>query len=232
MTDQIYTKENGTYLQNNPSWHVEDSAWKATQILKMISRNQLNPKSVAEVGCGAGEILNQLLARMPSDVSFSGYEIATDALKLARQRTKERLEFTQMDFVSVNERFDLLLVIDVFEHVDDYLGFLRACKSKAGKTIFHIPIDISIKSVLRNDLMKGRNTYGHLHYFTKETALATLVDCGYKIIDTFYTAGLIELPVKKFKSKLFVLFLRMISRLNRDVTVKLFGGYSLMVLAE
>lgn len=88
MTKNIYTQENGLYLKNNPAWHVEDSSWKATQILKMLDRNPIDPKSVIEVGCGAGEILNQLYLSMPDDVEFTGYDISRDAINLARHREK------------------------------------------------------------------------------------------------------------------------------------------------
>ena len=57
MTENIYTEPHGEYLRNNPAWHVEDSSWKARQVMKMLNRNSLNPKTVAEAGCGAGEIL-------------------------------------------------------------------------------------------------------------------------------------------------------------------------------
>ena len=75
-----YITENSNYLEANPTWHTEDSPWKATQILKMIERNSLQPKTVVEIGCGAGEILNQLHQRIADKtIEFSGYEIAPDA---------------------------------------------------------------------------------------------------------------------------------------------------------
>ncbi len=82
MTEKIYTDE-GEYLKKNPMWHVEHSPWKAKQILKILSRNPINPKTVAEVGCGAGEILNQLHLSLPNDVSFTGFDISSDAIRIA-----------------------------------------------------------------------------------------------------------------------------------------------------
>ena len=55
MPKGIYT--NGYYLEKNPTWHVEDSSWKAKNIIKMMKRNNIVPKTICEVGCGAGEIL-------------------------------------------------------------------------------------------------------------------------------------------------------------------------------
>jgi hypothetical protein len=47
MTNQYTT---GEYLEKNPDWHEGDSAWKATQIKKMLDRNQLTSETVTEVG--------------------------------------------------------------------------------------------------------------------------------------------------------------------------------------
>ena len=63
MKTTIYTS--GEYAAKNPTYHVEDSAWKAHQILKIIQRNNLQPLSICEVGCGAGEILRQLQSNLP-----------------------------------------------------------------------------------------------------------------------------------------------------------------------
>jgi SAM-dependent methyltransferase len=232
ITEKIYIDENGEYLKHNPSWHIEDSPWKAKQIIEMIHRNRLAPQSMAEVGCGAGEILNQLYAALPNDVHFTGYDISKDAINLALPRTKQRLEFKHENFLETQSVFDMLLLIDVFEHIDDYLGFLRSCKSRANYTIFHIPLDISVQGILRNRLMRSRNNFGHLHFFTKETALATLTDAGYEVVDFFYTKGSLDLPRKTIKSKLAFLPRKLIFKANKDMAVKILGGFSLLVLAR
>lgn len=198
----------------------------------MLNLNPINPKSIAEIGCGAGEILNQLHMSMPNDINFVGYDISSDAINLAKPREKERLEFKQENLLESNVDFDLLLMIDVFEHVDDYLGFLRLCNNKAKYTIFHIPLDISAQAILRNKLMCARNSVGHLHYFTKETALATLVDSGYKIIDFFYTAGSLDLPKKTLKSKIAFLPRKIMFKTHEGIAAKLLGGFSLLVLTK
>jgi hypothetical protein len=43
-TDNKYTTRE--YLDRNPTWHIEDSPWKAGQILKIIMRNNLNVNSI------------------------------------------------------------------------------------------------------------------------------------------------------------------------------------------
>jgi hypothetical protein len=43
-SENIY--QDGQYFETNQSWHIEDSPWKANQILKMLSQNNLMPKTV------------------------------------------------------------------------------------------------------------------------------------------------------------------------------------------
>lgn len=228
-----YTKENSSYLKANPTWHSEDSPWKADQILRIISKNDIQFTSVVEVGCGVGEILNQLSLKLDDKkIMFSGYEIAPDAYKEAIKRENEFIKFYNEDLSFQDRVFDLLLMIDVFEHVEDYFSFLRNHKSKAVYKIFHIPLDISVLNIVRNVPMKTRMAVGHLHYFTKETAIAALKDTGYEIIDTMYTPVMTEVNNKKFSTKIANIFRRLFCKISPDLTSRIFGGYSLMVLAK
>jgi len=223
----------GAYLEKNPAWHEEDSAWKAGQIMKMLARHDLQPSSVCEVGCGAGEILNQLREMNPEHVSFVGYEISPQAHQLAVTRTTDRLQFRLANFLETEEQCDLLLVIDVFEHVQDYLGFLRRLRTRGTFKIFHIPLDISVQKVLLSKpIMRRRRQVGHLHYFTKETALATLQDTGYEIVDHFFTSSSLDLPPTSFMYALGRWPLRIATMMSQDLAARILGGHSLMVLAR
>lgn len=231
-TEKRYTEAQSEYLQSNPTWHVEDSPWKARQILKMIQKNGLIPESIVEVGCGAGEILNQLHKLLPQRTQFTGFDISEDAILLAQQRSGTNIRFHHGNILNDKTTFDLLLMIDVFEHVDDYLGFLRACKGKSTYSIFHIPLDITLHGIFRNTMIGARKSVGHLHYFTKETAIATLEDSGYEILDFFYTAGGIELPLKTIRSGIAAAPRRFLSFFSKGFTAKALGGFSLMVLTK
>ena len=234
-TNNTYEFEDSNYLNTNPTWHVEDSPWKATQILKLIERNKLQPKSVVEIGCGAGEILNQLQQRMnDKTIEFAGFEIAPDAFKMAQTREKERLHFYQEDLLQNNNSYDLLLMIDVFEHVEDYIGFVRKCNAKASYKIYHIPLDMSMWSIFTNYPASARRQVGHLHYFMKDTALAALTDAGQEIVDWFYTPGAFEVNNKglTFFGKIIQLLRRFFYKIKPGFAVKAFGGFSLIVLTK
>ncbi len=229
--DSIYTT--GEYAHRNPTYHVEDSVWKAGHILRVIRTHNLQPRRVCEVGCGAGEILKQLQRALPGDVQFDGYEISPQAFALCKERANERLHFHCASLPTDDTpAFDLLLCIDVFEHVPDYIGFLKALRGRATRTIFHIPLDLSVQSVLRGaPIMNTRRQFGHLHYFTKSTALATLADCGYEVADWFYTAVGADRG-QGFKSLLAKWPRKILAALNQDLAARVLGGHSLLVLAK
>jgi SAM-dependent methyltransferase len=221
------------YQQNNPTWHEEDSPWKARQIERMVKRNGLPTDRVAEIGCGTGEILLNLERAFP-DGRFSGYEIAPQAYERAVTKSTSRTSFYLEDALAADlPTFDLVLAIDVIEHVEDYLTFLRRLRPMGRYKIFHIPLDLSVQSVTRSwPILQLRSGVGHIHYFYKETALAALTDCGYTILDTTYTASRLELPNQALSSRLMRLPRRMMYALNADLTVRVLGGFSLLVLAE
>lgn len=231
----IYIK--GEYLSRNPTWGEEDSPWKAKQILAMIKKHNLLPRSICEVGCGAGEILNQLYGELPDYISFTGYEISPHAYERSKGKIKERLQFYLRDFLQDTNYYDVLLVIDVVEHVEDYYNFLRVIRKRADYKIFHIPLDISVQKILLNTPIHRRKSFGHIQYFTKETAVATLEDTGYEIVDLFYTSILLDTPTKSPIYLLGKLGLRISTTVlrtifNEDVAVRLLGGHSLLVLAK
>jgi hypothetical protein len=124
------------------------------------------------------------------------------------------------------------MAIDVFEHVEDYFGFLRSLREKGTYKVFHIPLDLSVQTVLRSSpIIKHRSSIGHIQYFTKETVLATLKDTGYDVVDYFYTNGS-ELPNRGWKANLLRIPRRILFSIDADLTVTVLGGFSLMVLAK
>lgn len=229
---QLYTS--GEYLKLNPEWHVEESSWKAKHILRILRKNSLSPKFICEVGCGAGEVLKQLQDRLDSSCRFVGYDISPDALELCRPRANERLEFRLADILKEDSRrFDLLVVLDVIEHVEDYFTLLRGIKARAEYKIFHIPLDLSAQTVLRRSgLTKVCDWYGHLHYFNKETALHLLSELDYQVIDYCYTARSIEQRTNELTRNLLKVPRRLLFAINQDLAARILGGWSLMVLAK
>ncbi|MEZ0342632.1 trans-aconitate 2-methyltransferase [Mycobacterium sp. pV006] len=227
------TYESGEYLLKNPDWHEGDAPTKAAWILDILSRNALAPAHVVEVGAGSGEILAQLAAKLP-DATFDGYDISPQAYQIASPKRTDRLTFHHEDFLAADTSgIDLLMAIDVFEHVEDYMAFLKALRPRAEFKLFHIPLDLSVQTVLRSKPILGaREQLGHLHYFSKDTALAVLGGCGYEVLDWNYTHGAEELPDRATRTRIVNLARRSLRALHEDLAVRLMGGSSIMVLTK
>lgn len=227
----IYLTEQ--YADLNPTWHEEDSPWKARQVADLINRNKVEVFTFCEVGCGTGEILMNLSHSFPH-VQFTGYEIAPHAYNRAKQKETSQLSFKFGDVLEENvTSFDVVLVADVIEHVENYIGFIKGLKSVGRYKIFHIPLDLSVQSLYRSwPITNLRKNVGHIHSFFKESALETLKDCGYSIVDFKYTASRLELPNQALSSRLMKLPRQICFYFFPDWTVRVLGGYSLLVLAE
>ena len=247
VTEHFYSSD--AYIKNNPDWHVDAAPWKAGSVLEMIGRNHLKPTTVGEVGCGAGEILRIMQQHLSEECSFMGYDIAPQAIELAKTRENAKLHFKLADFEQEHDAsFDILLIVDVLEHFEDCFKFLRTIKTRSDYKLFQIPLDIFVLSVLRNELLDFRHATGHLHFYTKDLILEVLQASGYNILDVFYTLPPLEAtPWKSVRNnprKLAVKLLKMAKRglqrlpgnivyaINQDLAVRIFGGWRLMVLAQ
>jgi SAM-dependent methyltransferase len=246
MIKELYTS--GDYLKKNPTWHVGESPWKVREIMRMFQRNNIAPQTICEVGCGAGEVLRLLQMKMDSGCIFSGYEISPQAFELSKGRESERLHFKLGDFMLEKDvSFDLILVLDVLEHMENPYDLLRDIKSKSPYKIIQFPLDISVRSVLRDQIVTYREQFGHIHYFTKSIALRMLEEMGYEVLDCFYTSEIIPIPWNEIKSNPRILVRKILGKIkkgllgvpkkllfviNQDLAERLFGEWRLLILAR
>lgn len=222
------------YLDRNPTWDEEDSPWKASQVMRILEEHEfVEPPSVCEVGCGAGGVLANLRQHMPSAEMF-GFDIAPDAARFWDAHLDKRIHFQVGDFFETNARhYDLMLVLDVLEHVSDPWAFLNRLKGSGECFVFHFPLDLSAVSVLREKpLLHVRRKVGHIHYFTRGLALELLNECGFEVISNHYTGASVSGPRLGLKTRLAGLPRRLAYRFMGDVGVRLLGGETLMVLAR
>jgi Methyltransferase domain len=246
MSEALYTS--GEYLKKNPTWHVGESPGKAREIIRMMARNNIAPTTICEVGCGAGEILKQLQKNIDSKCMLWGYEISPQAFELCKARANEKLRFKFADIRhEQNVYFDLILIMDVLEHLEDYFSFLREIKPKGQYKIIQIPLDLSVRTVLAGKVITYRESYGHIHYFTKEIALQMLKDAGYEVLDYFYTSQTLALPWQEIKRNPFILPRKLLGKIKRkllklpgelffaihkDLAVRIVGEWRLLVLTK
>lgn len=233
-TDRITSRYlGGEYLRENPTWDSEDSPWKANLVLSVLQANKVLAHSIVDVGCGAGVVLCELRRSYP-DAKLHGYDISPDAQKFWPILELDGMQFHLGDFVTGDDNcFDVALVLDVLEHLENPFEFLSKLRSRASWFVFHFPLDLSALSVLRESpLLRVRTKVGHIHFFTKGIALALLDDCGYEVVEARYTGAAMNAPNRTLKTRLAGLLRRLAYAVNRDLGARLLGGETLMVLAR
>jgi SAM-dependent methyltransferase len=221
--------QDGSYLQRTGgTWDLGDSPFKSGQVVRMFGRNNLRPSSICDIGCGAGGVLAELQKVLPSHVELTGYDISPQAHEISKQFINERCRFLLDDPFADGLVCDVALALDVFEHVEDCFAFLRQMKRKAKYKVYHVPLEVHASAALR---AVHAWPAGHLHQFSRETALRTIEHSDQEVVDWFYTepadTGCL-LPRTRLAH---VVRRRMAMIAGKEFTARLLGGYSLMVLA-
>ena len=231
----------GDYTKKNHSYHSEDSQYKWNNFANILYSSNLNFRNVEtiiDIGCGAGQILIDANKSnlFNNKTIFKGYDINPDAINLAKKNS-DKVSFFNQDFLNLeNEKGDLIIAADVFEHIQDKYDFLSKLKNKGNFFLFNIPLEISLFSMIRkkNIFKHSFDNVGHLHFYTKRTALLTLENSGFKILNFNLVNNRFE-DFKKNK-KIYSLIINIpqyiVEKLSKTLSSSIFGGYSLVVLAK
>lgn len=223
----------GTDALEKRRWIEEDSPWKAQKIHQILSENKANPSSVGEIGCGTGGVLYNLSKFYDKSVEFYGYETYPEAYNACLTKKLDNVHFFCKDLLKEDVYYDVVMAINVFTHVRDYLGFLSELRKKGEYKVFHVPLQVTVMSTLRSRYFQNKpDMQSHLHHFNKDTALGTLKATGYEIVDYFYTSGYLDLPDRARWSNLWNIPVKLLYAINKDLAARVFGGFSLMVLTK
>lgn len=225
----------GTYLAANPGWHAEDSAWKLAHVrraLKSAGAEESRLKTVCDAGCGAGKVIKLWAKELP-ETAFYGYDVSVQALSLARQGQPQNCVFRPE---GEPKPCNLLLLLDVLEHIPDWKEFFKKWTAQAGLIVVHMPLDLSVYARLRPSILrKERETVGHIHFFTARKFLRELDGLDMRVRHLHYTNKYVERPpqITRFISRAGMFIRRAAHRfLPRAWAAYWVGGYSLMLVLE
>ena len=224
----------GAYAQDNPGWHAEDAAHKAAALVDLIRYAGLHPRTVADVGCGTGDVLRLIrdaLADSLPDTVWEGWDVAPPAIRAARKREGQRLLYVCEDFLRSERHVDLLLCIDVVEHVPDDVAFVTALGQRADWLLFRIPLDLSALDVVRPArMLAARRSFGHRHLYTREVALQLMEEAGLRVECVRYdrVPPPLDTPRRRAADRL----RRTLFAAWPRTTARILGGFSLLVLAR
>lgn len=168
---QLNTGHGEEHIYFTPAGPLPRSAAYLNWIGRMLD---IEPESVAEIGCGKGSLLARLVARYEG-LPVTGFEANRCAAKIARERGLDVVQ----GFVGEIEipPADLVVCVGVLEHVEDATGFLehvlKACKP-GGRAVFVVPLQDS----------GGYDFFfaDHVWHFLSQHFRKLLARCGWQVL--------------------------------------------------
>ena len=112
---------------------------------------------VADVGCGTGHALIVLAREFPAS-TFTGYDLAADAIECARKEaadaglTNVRFERQDVAALSPDEPFDAVISFDTVHDLPDPAGFLRAVHRSLGAGGHYLMMEPKASSNLEDNI--------------------------------------------------------------------------------
>jgi SAM-dependent methyltransferase len=144
------------------------------------------PRSLMEVGCGSGFFLSEA-ARM-GIAEVSGVEPSQEAIEHADPELRGRIRCALYDTETFEpERFDVICAFQVFDHVPDPAGMLRACfcHLRPGGMVLFINHD---SGALTNRLLGERSPIvdvEHTALYDRSTMRRILEATGFTVREVF-----------------------------------------------
>lgn len=184
--------------RNNPlNQNKQDSyyGFARPEVVQVITNNKLSTGKVLEIGCAGGATGKELKNKLPVQY-YVGIDISPEAANLAKNHLDRVIvaNIEETDLASEHglkhDEFDLLLALDVLEHLYnpwDTLSELSSYVKPGGYVVVSLPNIQNITIV--QELIKGNWQYQdagildatHLRFFTLETAKKMFSGAGLSI---------------------------------------------------
>ena len=127
-------------------------------ILKLIAN--LRVHSILDVGCGSGDNLAALAQAMPQ-LELSGADVSPGALALAAQRVPRAcLRELDVQHENLSQTFDLVMAIQVVEHLADDTSALRNMALMAKQWV--------LVTTMRGHMRPSEKSIGHLRNYSDQ----------------------------------------------------------------
>lgn len=190
--------ERDDYAAHNPSWHLEDSAWKARKILRVIPAEIIgslaSPVMIVDIGCGAGRILKLVAGAFQEqglEVIAEGFDVSPVPLRAARGEypgAQFHCEaFDKARYSGNNRHPAFSLLIDILEHLDDPQTLLKEVGQVSDYVICHIPLEDNLMVNSRGLRKRFKRTVKHVAFYDEKTARSLFTDSGFTVINSMYT---------------------------------------------
>ena len=133
--------------------------------------------TVLDVGCGSGDNLAALAQTMPHLV-LAGVDVSSEALEIADRRVPgANLRKLDVQCERLNERFDLVMAIQVMEHLEDDLSALRNMALMANRWV--------LITTMRGRMRRSERAIGHVRNYSDRDLRNKAASAGLNVVEIF-----------------------------------------------
>ena len=206
------------------------------KFIKLHINNHFEKKSIKilDYGCGVGNISFNLAK---SGYQVIGVDISKNAVNGCKHTNKiislDNIEFKVYDNISnMKDQFDVIILSEVIEHIDNDLQFLKDSKKKlnhGGLIILSTP-SINAPLYKLNLLNEFDKRVGHKRRYSTEILQKLIDEAGLDLITIYKNEGIIRNSL--FNISIFGLALKIIQKVNMlgrfvlymdSLTISIFG---------
>ncbi|MBI1936239.1 class I SAM-dependent methyltransferase [Candidatus Woesearchaeota archaeon] len=149
-------------------------------IKKISQNNKIN--NICEIGCGVGNLSKKL---GENGFKVDAFDLDRNAIQLAKQYNQTKnVNFFSKDVLKLETRkkYDLVMAIEVIEHIQDDIGAIRNAGRILNKNGFLL-ITVPINEKYRTNF---DNRSGHVRRYYVEDLTGKLRQQGFNIVKTKY----------------------------------------------
>ena len=179
LYDELYNDENSKYN----SYSVEEfnmlvenkkikiGFYRSRFLKKYVLNGKCN--SVLEIGSGIG-LIGSYIRKENEKINYTGVEIDTKAFEKSQTLKLNTINADFTEIVKIEETFDVIMLWEVFEHLQDLNLFLKLAHKKLNKNGRIILSTPNYEKILNYPEREKDNLYQdgppiHVNFFTKES---------------------------------------------------------------
>jgi SAM-dependent methyltransferase len=200
MQKNIYTS--GEYILKNPTLDVEDTTWKITKLTPLVDEftNQFSKTKVKilDVGGGAGLFLKGISDYLRSkDIGVEQYalDLSMEMLRMQKENNPDitifegSIEKTSFE----DKKMDIVLMIDVLEHIPNAVKALKELRRISEYVIFKVPLENNIYYNFLNLIKAGGlrkdicEKVGHVNFYNFRNLKKQITSHAGKILSYSFT---------------------------------------------
>ena len=171
----------GEYICNNPTLDVEDTPWKLSKIIPLadefVTQFSSTKVKILDVGGGAGLFLKGIsdyLRTKNIKVEQYALDLSREMLEIQKRNNPDIKEIFKGSIEKTSfedKEIDLVLMIDVIEHVPDAVAALKELRRISKYAIFKVPLENNLYYNFLNLIKTGglrrdiTEKVGHINFY-------------------------------------------------------------------